>query len=254
MSLDVQSSQQMMVLYVKAGADGKRYGACPFCQRAFMVVLTKSLQHPFHFRSVTVNLAKPPEIFHQRGLRRVPSLEDGDQVIDNIDDIVSYLENKFPDNRLLYDNPKADSAIKNVFSRFCFYIKQISKDSTHLENELQVLNTFLGQRGSIFLCGNNLTHLDCEFLPKLQHIRVASAALKNFFIPISLTHIWAYLFAAYNADVFVQTCPSDQEIVLHWLDRPQLGQMAYDEHKKLIQEPPKHSFDVPAVAALVNLE
>lgn len=215
------------------------------------------------------------EIFHQRGLRRVPSLEDGDQVIDNIDDIVSYLEvtvlvgiyctlkdefyqfdlqNKFPDNRLLYDNPKADSAIKNVFSRFCFYIKQISKDSTHLENELQVLNTFLGQRGSIFLCGNNLTHLDCEFLPKLQHIRVASAALKNFFIPISLTHIWAYLFAAYNSDVFVQTCPSDQEIVLHWLDRPQLGQMAYDEHKKLIQEPPKHSFDVPAVAALVNLE
>jgi glutathione S-transferase len=215
------------------------------------------------------------EIFHQRGLRRVPSLEDGDQVIDNIDDIVSYLEvtvlvgiyctlkdefhqfdlqNKFPDNRLLYDNPKADSAIKNVFSRFCFYIKQISKDSTHLENELQVLNNFLGQRGSIFLCGNNLTHLDCEFLPKLQHIRVASAALKNFFIPISLTHIWAYLFAAYNSDVFVQTCPSDQEIVLHWLDRPQLGQMAYDEHKKLIQEPPKHSFDVPAVAALVNLE
>lgn len=31
-----------------------------FQQRAFMVVLTKSLKHPFHFRSVTVNLAKPP--------------------------------------------------------------------------------------------------------------------------------------------------------------------------------------------------
>lgn len=77
-----------------------------------MVVLTKSLKHPFHFRSVTVNLAKPPgnherfefsyanyyssyfskEMFHRRGLRRLPSLEDGDQVIDNVEDIVSYLE------------------------------------------------------------------------------------------------------------------------------------------------------------------
>ena len=83
---------------------------------------------------------------------------------------------------------------------------------------------------------------------------VASAALKNFVIPINLTHVWAYLFAAYNSDVFVQTCPSDQEIMLHWLDRPQLGQIAYDQHKKLIQETPKHSFDVPAFAALVHLE
>lgn len=144
--------------------------------------------------------------------------------------------------------------MKNIFSRFCFYIKQCSKDPTQLEHELKVLDNFIGQQGSVFLCGDNLSHLDCEFLPKLQHIRVASAALKNFSFPIHLTHLWAYLFAAYNSEVFVQTCPSDQEIILHWLDRPQVGRVPYYEHKKLIQETPKHSFDVPAFAALVNIE
>lgn len=141
-----------------------------------------------------------------------------------------------------------------MFSRFCFYIKQVSKDSSQLEHELQVLNDYIGKQGTKFLCGNNMSHLDCEILPKLQHIRVASAALKNFFIPVHLKHLWAYLFAAYNSDTFVKTCPSDQEIMLHWVDRPQSGQMAYDQHKKLTEEPPKHSFDVPAFATLVNIE
>lgn len=93
-------------------------------QRAFMVILTKSLKHPFHFRCVAVNLAKPPgkwcgfnffnqintfnwiapnlEMCHRRGLRRVPSLEDNDQLIDNIEDIVSYLEVGLSIIRLLF--------------------------------------------------------------------------------------------------------------------------------------------------------
>ena len=54
-----------LVLYVKAGADGQRYGACPFCQRVFMVLLVKSLygRAKLNFRVVTVNLARPPEEF-----------------------------------------------------------------------------------------------------------------------------------------------------------------------------------------------
>jgi hypothetical protein len=49
-------------------------------------------------------------------------------------------------------------------------------------------------------------------LPKLQHIRVAAAKLKNFHISPKLVNVWAYLFAAYNSDIFVRTVPSDQEI------------------------------------------
>ena len=57
-----------------------------------------------------------------------------------------------------------------------------------------------------------LSHLDCELLPKLQHIRVAAAKLKNFDISPKLVNVWAYLWAAYNSDIFVRTVPSDQEI------------------------------------------
>lgn len=131
----------------------------------------------------------------------------------------------------------------------------MSKDPSQLESQLQHLDNFLAtQKGGIFLCGDRLSHLDCEFLPKLQHIRVASASLKNFHIPIYFKHVWAYLFAAYNSDIFVRTCPSDQEIMLHWLDRPQVEHMQYGQHKKLIHEKPKFSLDVPAVAALVTLD
>ncbi len=144
-------------------------------------------------------------------------------------------------------------AVKDLFSRFCFFIKQVSKDSQQLENELQSLENFLGNQGSTYLCGDRLTYLDLEVLPKLHHIRVASANLKQLTIPTHLTRVWAYLFAAYNCDIFVQTCPSDQEILLHWQDRPQLGHMTYEAHKKLINALPKYSFDVPVHADLVNL-
>jgi len=247
-------AEEHLTLYVKAGADGERVGACPFCQRAFMIVTIKSVQHTFRFRLSAVNLARPPSEFHRRGLRRVPALVDGDQMVDNIEDIVTYMEQKFADDSLLYDSPQSDLAIKDVFSRFCFYIKQVSKDSSQLESQLQRLDAFLAERKSAFLCGDGLSHLDCEFLPKLQHIRVASANLKNFHISVHLKHVWAYLFAAYNHDVFVDTCPSDQEILLHWIDRPQRGHMAYDQHKRLIQETPRYSLDVPAFASLVTLE
>ena len=38
---------------------------------------------------------------------------------------------------------------------------------------------------------------------------------------------------AYHTDVFTQTCPSDQEIVSHWVDKPQGPQ--YTKEKGRIQ-------------------
>ena len=179
-----------LVLYVKAGADGQRYGACPFCQRVFMVLLVKSLygRAKLNFRVVTVNLARPPEEFRQRGLRRLPALVDDDEVddsdrsaspslvLDTCEDIISHIDAKYPDGGLLaYDNPAADLAVKDVFSRFCFYVKQVSKDPAQLQSELRRLDAFLSaQQPYRFLCGDSLCHLDLELLPKLQHIRYAS--------------------------------------------------------------------------------
>lgn len=39
-----QEEEDTVTVYVKAGVDGERMGACPFCQRVFMVLLIKA-QH-----------------------------------------------------------------------------------------------------------------------------------------------------------------------------------------------------------------
>lgn len=74
---------------------------------------------------------------------------------------------------------------RDFFSKFCFLVRGVAKESSHLETELQTLNNFLessscerGEGG--FLCGSCPSLLDCEILPKLHQVRVAAQALKGY--------------------------------------------------------------------------
>lgn len=241
-------------LYVKAGADGQRYGACPFCQRIFMILMLKSKHGQFRFTVATVNLSKPPEEFKHLGLRHVPALVHGDVAYSVVDDIIEYVDEVFPIGDLTFDDVHAESSCKNVFSKFCFFIKEVSKDPAHLLAELTKLNTYLQRTQHRFLCGDQLTHLDCELLPKLQHLRVATSYLKGFEIPANLTNVWRYLHNAYEEEAFVRTCPPDQEIVLHWADKPETPNLSLEKHAAITKEPPRFSFDVPAVARPITID
>ena len=50
----VISDTDNLTLYVRAGCDNRKYGACPFCQRIFMLLMLKQAQggkktkKPFH--------------------------------------------------------------------------------------------------------------------------------------------------------------------------------------------------------------
>lgn len=47
--------------------------------------------------------------------------------------------------------------MKDLFSRFCFFIKQVSKDGTQLQNQLEKLEVYLAcqkAKNENFLCGN----------------------------------------------------------------------------------------------------
>ena len=53
----------LLTLYVKAGFDGRKYGACPFCQRIFMMLMLKVNEggrvitnHLLHIQCLTVSL------------------------------------------------------------------------------------------------------------------------------------------------------------------------------------------------------
>ncbi|KAK3856697.1 hypothetical protein Pcinc_036999 [Petrolisthes cinctipes] len=284
-----EEEEDTVTVYVKAGVDGERMGACPFCQRVFMVLLIKAQHGLLKFKVITTNPAKPPPEFKTLGLKHVPALIHRDDGCDALDDIIHYLDTKFPGGGLEYNSPEADLATKDFFSKFCFYIKAVNQDPSKLDQALHSLNTFLErpitnttvtpsngiltngdtehhaendeadlshhhhQEPPEYLYGPHLTHLDCEVLPKLQHLRVAAKALKDYDIPTNLRGFWRYLHAAYNNPIFVRTCPCDQEITLHWHDRPETPKLSHKRHAVIAKEKPKFSFDVPVRASVITV-
>ena len=109
----------------------------------------------------------------------------------------------------------------------------MSRDSRALEVSLSKLDYFLSRLPSPFLSGNTMSHLDCEILPKLHHLRVAAGVLKGYQIPASLSSVWRYLHQGYNSPVFSKSCPPDQEILLHWADRPDTPTISTEDHSML---------------------
>ena len=134
--------------------------------------------------------------------------------------------------------------------RFSYFIKDVSHTPSALLTELRRLDAYLasGTPHRRYLCSDeHPTHLDCIVLPKLQHIRVAAAALRDFRIPAELRGVWRYLESAYESDLFFKTCPSDGEIVAHWLDKPECRAVvdASTLSAAARDQPPAYSFDVP---------
>jgi hypothetical protein len=164
------------------------------------------------------------------------------------DEIIQHIDNRFPEPSMAYNNSAAAEACMDVFSRFSFFIKDISRSPASLLTELQRLDTYLVSTGHRYLCRDDYPdHLDCIMLPKLHHIRVAAGTLRDFHIPSELRGLWRYLRTAYESDVFVKTCPSDQEILHHWLEKPECRALiGKDKAQKILDGHLTYSFDVPA--------
>ncbi|XP_069695773.1 chloride intracellular channel protein 4-like [Periplaneta americana] len=255
-----------ITLFVKAGKDEKILGACPQSQRVLMIAELKVAANVLpQFKTIPVNVSRPPETFRRLGLRlRVPALYLGseDDPVDVADDIVTLLETRFPGGLLQQEDPEAELATRDFFSRFCFYIRDVSKDASHLESELRRVNHYLNtvardnNGNSVFLCGHKPSLLDCEVLPKLHQVRVAAAGIKGYEIPPSLTGLWRYLHAAYSEPAFVRTCPSDAQILLHWFEHIGESPANIRKHHQLVlnEKTPQYSFSVPVFAKPVILE
>lgn len=248
----------VLTLYVRAGFDGKKYGACPMCQRVFMVLMLKASEcRELKFRVATVPKSGLPDEFRDHGLRNLPAIIHGNEAIDTVEEIIEYIDSAYPEPTVAGVDLNVDKLTRNFFAKFCYYIKAVAKDAAGLRSELERLDDFLKYRheGRKFISGDHLTQLDCEILPKLHHLRVAGKALKGFEIPAKFTGIWGYLNSAYNDEFFVKTCPPDQEIILHWSDRPDTPGLSYEAHSLLTKASlsSRYSFDVPAIATPVTI-
>lgn len=86
-----------------------------------------------------------------------------------------------------------------AFRRFSFYIRDVAHSPAALLQELRRIDAHLAESETSFMRRNDRPdHLDCMLLPKLQHIRVAAGALRDFDIPAELTALWRYLGNAYR--------------------------------------------------------
>ncbi len=89
-----------------------------------------------------------PSALKANGLRNLPAIIHGDAAIDTVEEIIDYIELRFPDtntmkNGLSEVTADLDKLTRNFFSRFCFYIKSVSKDSSALLSELRRLDDLL---------------------------------------------------------------------------------------------------------------
>ena len=234
-----------LILFVRAGKDGESFGGCPFCHRMFMILLMKANAGELTFTVQTVNMSKAPVDF-KKIASRLPVVMHGSEIISDPDEMIQYIDEHFPYPPMAYDNAKANDACMNVFSKFSFFIKDVSHSSTQLLAQLRRLNSYIEQSAHKFLCRDVPDHLDCMMLPKLQHIRVVCKAYKDFDIPPEFTGLWQYLANAYSYDVFRKTCPSDQEIVHHWSSKPELPRLPKDKEQQYSPEGvARYSLDVP---------
>ncbi|XP_013397897.1 LOW QUALITY PROTEIN: chloride intracellular channel protein 4-like [Lingula anatina] len=245
MNTEMSVPSNHLELFVKAGRDGESYGACPFCHRMFMILLLKANAGELTFTVTTVNMSKPPPDFKKLS-SRLPVVVHGNEVLCDSDDIVQYIDDNFPNPDLRFNNQKAAEASLGCFSKFSFYIKEVSLSPTHLISELMKMDSYLAGAKTEFLCCNELSHLDCLMLPKLHHIRVVSKVFKNFEFPHEFVHLWRYLANAYRCEVFRKTCPPDQEIIYHWASKPELPRLSKDASIMYGPETvPRYTFDVP---------
>jgi chloride intracellular channel protein 2 len=233
-------------LYVRAGKNGEALGGCPVCQRFFMVLLTKAeFNRDMSLVVTTVNAARPPPEL-TGGASRLPVLRYGKDVISDPDEIDKYIDSVFHEPPMTYDNASAAKACRDVFSKFSFYVKDVARSHEPLLAELYKLNAYLEESPFRFLCRNDPDNLDCMMLPKLQHIRVVSKALKGFDIPAQLTGLWRYLATAYDTPAFRNSCPSDQEIVEHWQSKKECPSLdKQSAHYYSTEAPARYSYDVP---------
>jgi glutathione S-transferase len=212
-----------------------------------MILLLKANGDALTFRVTTVNPSKTPPEFKSIS-NRLPTLVHGTEVIKDNQEIVDYIDEHFPKPSLTYNNQTGEDVTLQVFSKFTFFLKDVAHSPVGLQTELQKINDYLESAGTRYICGDYLTHLDCMLLPKLQHIRVIAKAYKGYEFPHEFKYLWRYLHNAYQSDIFRKTCPSDQEIIYHWIDKADSAKLrkAEQEPKYGQEAQPQYSLEIPA--------
>jgi len=207
-------------LIIKASTiDGRRKGACLFCQEYFMDLYLLAELKTISLKVTTVDMLKPPPDFRTNFEATPPPIliDNGLAVLEN-EKIERHIMKNVPGGHNLFVQDKdVASRIENVYSKFkLMLLKKEEASKNALLSQLKKIDEHLGKRGNRFLTGDTLCCFDCELMPRLQHIRVAGKYFMDFDIPTDLTNLWRYMYHMYHLDAFTQSCPADQDIINHY--------------------------------------
>lgn len=207
-------------LIIKASTiDGRRKGACLFCQEYFMDLYLLAELKTIALKITTVDMLKPPPDFRSNFDSTPPPIliDAGVAVLEN-EKIERHIMKAVPGGHNLFVQDKEVAGIiENVYSKFkLMLIKKDDNSKNSLVSQLTKINLHLEGKGVRFLTGDTMCCFDCELMPKLQHIRVAGKNFADFEIPSSLEALWRYMGQMYTLDAFTTSCPADQDILSHY--------------------------------------
>ncbi|KAL7637592.1 UNVERIFIED_CONTAM: hypothetical protein RMT77_012320 [Armadillidium vulgare] len=208
-------------LIIKASTiDGRRKGACLFCQEYFMDLYLLAELKTISLKVTTVNMLKPPPDFRSNFEATPPPIliDNGGLAVLENDKIERHIMKNIPGGHNLFVQDKeVASKIENVYSKFkLMLLKKDEASKNILLAHLRKINDHLEQRGTRFLTGDTMCCFDCELMPKLQHLRLAGKYFVDFEIPTDLEYLWKYMDTMYHLDAFNHSCPADQDIINHY--------------------------------------
>ncbi|XP_055926516.1 chloride intracellular channel exc-4-like [Argiope bruennichi] len=207
-------------LIIKASTiDGRRKGACLFCQEYFMDLYLLAELKTISLKVTTVDMLKPPPDFRSNFDSTPPPIliDRGQNVLEN-EKIERYIMKNVPGGHNLFVQDKdTATVIENLYSKFKLMLTRRDEQAKRaLLNQLRNIDAHLEKKQGRFLTGDTMCCFDCELMPRLQHIRIAGKYFADFEIPEDLRNLWCYMARMYQLDAFTQSCPADQDIINHY--------------------------------------
>ncbi|CAL8070079.1 unnamed protein product [Calicophoron daubneyi] len=223
-------------LFVKAAPSNKKaQGACLVGQQWVMVLNVLKDKGLIHLRVVPTSMDHPPPNYVKLNAARLlpiawieSGLLEGEDASGMVISSSGSLEalmlkvrcpNLNPDLKT-EDVREAEKVCADLYKDFMHYLR--NNASKGLLSGLSNIDKYLDSKPGRYILGDHLSYVDCQLMPKLQHIRVGGRAYKHFDIPDNLPHLWAYIEEMYRTEAFILSCPLDRDILMHYEERDPL--------------------------------
>ncbi|KAA0194882.1 Chloride intracellular channel protein 4 [Fasciolopsis buskii] len=223
-------------LFVRAAPSNKKEkGPCLVSQQWMMVLHNLEKKGLINLHVTPTSLDNPPENYVKLNAARLLPIawiqsgelegEDATGLVISSSGSLEALMQKLKEPYLNATLKKedvlhAEKVCEDLYKNFMHYVRNNQSKSLH--STLSNLDSYLASGNGKYLLGNDLSYVDCQLMPRLQHIRVAGRAYKSFDIPDNFTRLWRYIRTMYDTESFVYSCPSDRDILMHYEERDPL--------------------------------